>query len=283
MANTIDADLLIDTLSNRVKTTLGNVLAPLNAFTRDFSPQVFVQGKNHQVQVTTGGSTTLTNPTNFETGDSTTSNVAVPISHYSQPFHVTSQQLNQRITLEGLADKNLQNLANKIMDVALAPVVAANFTSVSGDIAQTAIAVADIQAAWAAISKSPIKNILLDGVAFSKFLPTNKDSFVPGNGAYGFDGFYLNTRWTGAETGVYGFAAGPDAICMAAGIPDVHPAVKALMLSQNVVTIEGLGLSVQINVWGSAASRTVWASYDLFFGAAFGQDVSAGYIIQNTP
>src|SRR3954470_17971143 len=110
MANTIDADLLIDTLSNRVKTTLGPALAPLNSFTRDFSTDVYVLGKSHQIPVTTGGSTTLVNPTNFEQGDSTTDNIPVTVSHYSQPFHVTSAQLNQRIKLEQLVDKNLQTL-----------------------------------------------------------------------------------------------------------------------------------------------------------------------------
>ncbi len=282
MANTIDADLLIDTLSNRVITTLGPALAPLNSFTRDFSNNVYVQGKAHQVQVTTGGSTTLTNPTNFEQGDSTTDNVGVTINHYSQPFHLTSQQINQKLSLESLADKNLQALRNKIVDVAMTPIDATNFASGSAAIAQASLAVGDLQAGWASIATSPIKNCLLDGVAFSKFLPTSQDSFKPGAGAYGFDGFFLNTRWTGAVAGTYGFICGPDAIAQASGIPDIYPAIQKLLFGSKVVTIEGLGLSVQVNVWGSASGRVVWCSYDLFYGAAYGkQGAATGYRIKS--
>lgn len=281
MANTIDADVILDTLSTRAVTTLGKVLAPLSAFTRDFSATVYNQGKSHQVSVTTGGSTTLKNPTNFEQGDSTTDNIPVIIDHYSQPFHVTSQQLNQRVKLEDLADKNLQKFGESLLDVAMAPIDATNFTNASGNIAQTAIVVADLQAGWAKVANSPTRNCILDAVAMSKFLPTNKDSFVPGTGAYGFDGFYLNTRWSGAVAGTYGFICGPDAIGVASGIPDVHPAVAKQMLSQGNVVIPSLGLTVQINVWGSLNSRTVWASYDVFFGAAAGKQNELGYRIKS--
>ena len=40
------------------------------------------------------------------------------------------------------------------------------------------------------------------------------------------------------------------------------------MLSQSVIELPELGLSVQFNMWGSLASRTTWASFDVCFGAA---------------
>lgn len=281
MANTFDATLVTDTLAERVKTKLSNVLVSLRAFSRDYSTKVYNQGQSHIVSMTTAGSATLTNPTNFEQGNSTKVPVPITINHYSQPFHVTSAELNSRHKLEDLADRNLQTLGDTILGVAFAPITAANFTSGSGIIAQTALAVSDLQAGWAAIAKSPEKHCILDGVAFSKFLPTSKDSFTPGAGAYGFHGFHLNTNWTGAEAGVYGFIAGPDSICMASGIPDIAPAVQKLLMESRLVTIEGLGLTVQLNVWGSLTSRAMWASYDLFFGAAFGKDTDAGYRIRS--
>jgi hypothetical protein len=283
MANTIDADLLIDTLADRVITTLGPKLAPLNAFTRDFSKKTYCQTKSVQVQVTTGGSTTQTNPTSFESGDSTTDNVAVTMNHYSNSFHVTSAQLNEQITLESLADRNLQNLANKIVDVAMTPIDATNFANASGNIAQTAIVAGDLQAGWGSIGTSDVKNILLDAVAYSKFLPTSTTSLSLANGAYGFDGFYLNTRWTGAVAGTYGFVCGPDAIAQASGIPDIAPAVQKMLFGSKVVTVPGLGISVQLNVWGSTSSRAVWASYDVMYGAAFGkQGAATGYRIKSS-
>lgn len=283
MANTIDADLLIDTLSNRVITTLGEVLAPLSAFARDFSTDELVQAKAVQVPVVTGGSTVLTNPTSFEAGDSTTSNVAVTVNHYSQPFHITSQQYNQRFRIEMLADKNLQVLANKIKDVAFTPITTTNFSTTAIDVAQGSLAVANLKTAWANIAHCSQKNIMLDSTAFAQFLPSDLNSFKPGSGAYGFDGFHLNTRWNGAGATIYGFACGPEAIAMAAGIPMQAPGVAEEMLGQSVVSIPGLGLSVQMNLWVSKASRALWASYDVMFGAAFGGQATAGSIILDTP
>ena len=67
----------------------------------------------------------------------------------------------------------------------------------------------------------------------SKFLPTNLTSYGSSGtgsgtsgptttgmnlrGLYGFDNFYLNTRWTGAGTNVFGFACAPNAIGLYGG------------------------------------------------------------------
>lgn len=282
MANTIDADLLIDTLANQVVTTLGPALAPLSAFTSDFSTDTYTQTKSVQVTVVTGGGTTQTNPTSFESGDSTTDNVAVVMNHYSNAFHLTSAQINQKFRIEQLASKNLQNLANKIIDVAMTPIDATNFANGSSAIAQASLAVADLQAGWASIGTSPVKNVLLDAAAYSKFLQTATTSLSLNGGAYGFNNFLLNTRWTGAVSGTYGFICGPDAIAQASGIPDIHPAVQKMLMDSRVITVPNLGISVQLNVWGSAASRAVWASYDVMYGAAYGkQGAAAGYRIKS--
>lgn len=283
MANTIDTDLLIDTLAAQVITTLGPALAPLAAFTSDFSQDTYTQTKAVQVTVVTGGSTTQTNPSSFESGDSNTSNVAVTMNHYSNSFHLTSAQINQQFRIEQLAAKNLQNLANKIVDVAMTPIDATNFANGSSAIAQASLAVADLQAGWASIGTSPVKNVLLDAAAYAKFLPTSTQSLsLATNGAYGFNGFYLNTRWTGAVSGTYGFVCGPDAIAQASGIPDIHPAVAKMLMDSRVITVPNLGISVQLNVWGSASSRAVWASYDVMYGAAYGgQGAASGYRIKS--
>ena len=282
MANTIDADLLIDTLAAQVITTLGPALAPLSAFTSDFSQDTYSQTKAVQVTVVTGGGTTQTNPTSFESGDTTTSNVAVVMNHYSNAFHLSSAQVNQKFRIEQLAAKNLQNLANKIVDVAMTPIDATNFANGSGVIAQAALVASDLQAGWASIGTSPIKNVLLDSAAYSKFLPTTTQSLDLSKGAYGFNGFYLNTRWTGAVSGTYGFVCGPDAIAQASGIPDIHPAVQKMLMDSRVIQIPSVGISVQMNVWGSVSSRAVWASYDVMYGAAYGgQGAAAGYRIKS--
>lgn len=283
MANTIDADLIIDTLSSKAITTLGDRFAPLNAFSKDFSTDELVQAADVQVAVVTGGSTTQTNPTNFESGDSTTSNVGVTVNHYSQDFHITSKEYNQRFRIEQLAEKNLQSFANKIMDVALAPVTVSNFDTTAIDVAQASLAVSDLKTAWGNIAAVGKKSIMLDGVAFSQFLPSDLNSFKPGTGAYGYDGFHLATRWDGAGSNIYGFACGEEAIAVASGIPMQVPGLGEEMLGQSEIALENLGLTVQVNLWVSKATRALWSSYDLMFGASFGEQAGSGQIILDTP
>lgn len=271
MANTIDSDLLIDTLSNQAATYLGDVLAPLSAFSTDFSTDELVQTKSVQVPLVTGGSTTLTNPTNFESGDSATSNIPVTVNHYSQAFHVTSAQYNQRIRIEMLARANLQSLGTKIASVISALVLAANFTGTAETVAQASFAAANAKSLWGKLGKNRRKVLLLDSVAYAQLAPTDKNAFDLGQkGAYGFDGIFQHTYWTGATANTYGLAAGQDAFAIAAGIPAQVPGLSGEMIAQKAMQIEGLGLPIQMNVWVSRASRQLWCSYDLMFGAAAG-------------
>lgn len=279
MANLIDADLLLDTLSNRVITTLGDRLAPLSAFTTDFSPgELASQTKYVQVPLVTATDSVQTNPTNFETGDTNTSNVGVLVSHYSKSFHVTSAQVNQKLMLEMFLDKNIQTFANKLMDVTLTPVTDAKFTTQNIIVGQASIAAANLQTVWAGIAKNDRKAVLLDATAYSKLLPTSLTAVdVRTGGAYGFDNFYLNTRWTGAGANVYGFAAGPGALAIVSGIP-----VKATnnLVGSRTITLP-MGLSVEVNTWYNPAGRVQWASLDVMYGCSYGGDSNAGFIIRS--
>jgi hypothetical protein len=284
MANVLDTDLLIDTLSTRAITTLGDVLAPLGAFCNDFTDDVIepvTQTKSVQVPlVTTAGAVAVqTNPTNFETGDTNTSNVAITVNHYSKSFHVTSDQLNKKLRLETLVDKNAQAFAQKIMAVALADVNTSNFTT-SVTIAQASIAAGNLQTAWATIAKSPRKSILLDATAYSKLIPATLTAVdIAQKGAYGFDGgFFLQTYWTGAVTNTYGFACGPGAIATYSGIPAKGPGVAEKMISERTIVLPGLNLPVQLNIWTNTSTRALWASFDCMFGAAYGGDANQGCI-----
>lgn len=282
MANLIDADLLLDTLSNRALKVLGNRLAPLSAFTLDVTPdELPAQTKYVQVPIaTTAPDAVQTNPTSFETGDTNTSNVGVPLVHYSKSFHVTSAQANQKITLDMLAGINADMFANKIIDLALAPVTDANFSTQNIIVAAASIAQANVATIWAGVAKNERKTLLLDATSYSKLLPTSLTALdVRQGGAYGFDSVHLNTRWTGAGANVYGFAAGPGAIAIVSGIP-VMPGANGLVNSR-IITMEGLGISVQVNTWFATASRTQWASYDVMFGAKFGGDNLGGFIIRS--
>lgn len=269
MSNNLTTDLILDTLSKRTITYLGNVFAPLSAFASDFSDEMLVQGQNVRVPVATVGATAQTNPTNWESGDSNIGNINVPVAQYSVSFQLTPRELNNGFRLGQLVDINLQNFANKVMDVAFTPCTTTNFSNVT--IAQASIVLANLKTAWAAIAKSPTKNIVLDSTAYAQFLPSDLNSFRPSQGAYGFDGFYLNTRWTGAGTNIYGFAGGPNALAFVAGLPTMDDETKA-DINATVVSVPlgngGSTISVVASTWLSRATRVRWASYDVMFGSA---------------
>jgi hypothetical protein len=278
--NNLSTDLILDTIGKRTMTTLGNVFAPLSAFASDFSDEMLVQGQNVRVPLANVGATAQINPTNWESGDTNIGNINVLVSQYSVSFQLTPRELNSGFRLGQLVDINLQNFANKVMDVAFTPLTTTNFQNIT--VAQTSIAAANLKTAWGLVAKSPVKNIILDGTAFAQFLPSDRNSFVPGQGAYGYDGFFLNTRWTGAGTNIYGYAGGRNSLAFVAGLPTLDDETRADI---NATTISvplqgGSTLQVQASTWLSRATRTRWASWDIMFGASKA-DNTAGLVFKS--
>jgi len=269
MANTIDDDLLLDTLGEKAITYLGDKLAPLRAFARDFTQDGIQQTKSVQLVKVTAGSNTLKNPTTFQSGDSTTSNIAVTVDAYSQPFHITSKELNQKMRIDNLAQANLQALAVTLSKVWTALILTTTFTNTAVTVAQSSFAAANAKTLLGSIMKCREKHLILDGVAFAQLAPSDKNAFnLSESGAYGFNGIHCQTEWTGATTNVYGFAAGPEALAMYANIPIIDPAVASRLDGQKNIVIPGIDLHRQINTWVDVNTRARWASYDIMFGAA---------------
>ena len=77
MANSLSSSLVLDTLAEATLTTLGNRLAPLRAFSTDFTADMMNQNAFVQVRKANAAGAVQTNPTNFETGDTNVTNVAV--------------------------------------------------------------------------------------------------------------------------------------------------------------------------------------------------------------
>ena len=269
MANTLPVELVPDTAADVAITVLQDALSPLRAYTSNYSDSLVDPMRDFAVGVVTGGSTTLTNPTNFEQGDGTVTQTTVTMAQLSQPFHITNAELQVGHKLERLMKVNLHALANKINDLAFAPIVKADFTTASiVAAASTDLDSVELKALWAAISNAGEKNLVLQGDYYAEIMPSNLDQFSLTNGAYGFDTISYNNRFSEGEAGLVGFAANPQALVAAARLPETTPAVADGMLSQSVIDLPELGLSVQFNMWAAMGSRKTWASFDVCFGAA---------------
>lgn len=268
MSNTLATQLILDTLSKRTNTLLGNVFAPLGAFSSDFSEDPLTQGQRVQIPQATAGGTAQTNATNWESGDSTLGNIGVTVAQISQSFHITPLQLNNNFRLAQLVDINLQNFANAVMDAAFAPMAGVAFTNFIE--AAATFSSTNLKSLYASGAKLPIKNIVLDGSYYSNFLPTLITEIGAKPGLSGFDGVYLNTRWNGAGTNVLGFVGGPQSIAYVAGVPLMDDETRADINATSVAIAinPSVTLTVVASTWLSRATRLRWASYDVMFGAS---------------
>jgi hypothetical protein len=281
MANTLSSALVPDTVADRMVVLLTEKLAPLSAFASDYSNELADPKRGLQIPVALSGSTTLTNPTNFEQGDSEVGVIPVTCDQFSQPFHITNAELQVGHRLERLIDINLKAFANKIQDAAFAPITPSNFQNTPIVAATSAdFDIEELKALWSSISDADTKNLILTGDYYSQIMPNDRDQFDLSNGAYGFDSINYSNRFNGADSSVVGFAADPDALVMAARIPSQTSAVADAMEMSMNVELPQLGLTVQYNQWSSLSSRKTWGSFDLCFGAAKA-DTSALTLLTN--
>lgn len=268
MANTLSAALVPDTAADMAITVLQNKLASLSVFSTDFSSDLVDPTRPMAIPVVTGGSTTLTSPTDFEQGDSTVTSELVSPVHISQPFHVTQAELNSGHKLERLFKVNLRKFADAINANVYAPLTAANYTNAVVVAATPADLDTDaLKTVWSSLSNADEKNIVLKGDYYANYIPATRDNFELSDGLHGFDKFRMS-NFTGAEANVVGFAADPQAMAIASRVPAMSDAARDAMIEQRVIDIPDLGIGVQFCMWFSLKSRTTWASFDICVGSA---------------
>ena len=269
MANTINSALIVDTVSEYGLTKLANRLASLSHFTTDFSADVKRPADVIQVSLSTAGSTTLTNPTDFSTiGASTLGASAVTLAHLYQPFGLSYGDIQNGIKLERLVKINMDKLADAIWAAATAPITVANFGAATVTAADSAITPGsdNLRALWAGVNKADRKALIVNPGIYSQLIPTSTTSLPLSEGAYGFEGGVHYASLFPSEAKLAGFACSSEAVAMAAAQPDFSATQNTFLLSESMV-LPGLGLSVFYNVWGDPSTRNLVGSFELMFGA----------------
>jgi hypothetical protein len=276
MSNTYNADLLVDTISERSQTILGSALAPLSVFSSNFSDEVKRPKDTIQVPLVTATAATQTNPTSFNgIGGTTVGAAEVALNHYYQPFGLAYGDLQNGRKLEQLVDIQLKAFADKLWAVSTAPITTANFGAavVEKDSADINATSGDLPKLWAAIHKSRRKALIVDPTIYSNLIPTNRESLPLSVGAYGFDaGVFYATAFP-SETDLEGFAISPEAVAVASAAPALEGFREGMIVSQ-VVNIEGINLPVYWNVWADKTTRSIVASVEVMFGS--GKGITSG-------
>jgi hypothetical protein len=272
MANVFDSALVVATISEQVQTVLANRLAPLRIFSTDFSNEVRKPKDTIQVPLVTATSATSTNPTDFTpASDVTVGKATVTLDHYAQFFGITQAELANGHRLENLVRINLNALADKIFSVAISPITTVNFGAATVTTTTITPGSGHLATLWSAISKADRKGLVVTPEIYSKLIPTNADFLPLQNGAYGFDqGIYYANSFSGAVTGLDGFACSPEAVAVASAMPPIDPAVANLLYVSDSVTLDQLGMTIMYNITASQSTRTVTASCEVMFGSAAG-------------
>jgi hypothetical protein len=293
--NSFSASLTTNFLILAATTVASPKFASVKMFARDsaidpLKPLATGQMKYNQTSQT--GSTTQTNATNFESGDSTVTNVPITVSQYTESFHVRNVDLNSGLRLADLVEAKLASLGSKITQTLVANITAANFATLAPTISTAAaFNFGNLSTMWGQLKKAKRKNVMLDGPYLGRIINTptlfQTAPVVPGaawKDVSGWDYVALNTEWSAAGNNIVGFACDPQALGVITGLPLVDsPSIPGGILGMAEGIMPGCELGIQVYNWFNTATRTYWGSFDLMFGAV-PLDTSVGIVIaSNTP
>lgn len=270
--NTISATLTTALLSTTSYTVLQNKLAALQALFLQVEADRQKPLAKVEVPKTTAGATAQTDPTDWESGNSTVTNTEITLHEYSVSFSLSNAQLQNGTQMGWYTYINAVQFANKIIDVLLTPVTVANYGAASLTSAAATFGPADLATVLADAKNFNQKNLVLDG-AYTARLTANSSLGLGwnNNGAgYGFDKIVESNRWSAAGANVVGFVADPLSLVAAAALPIDPPGGNAAFNSLETTTIPMINFPVQVASWIKPGTRVLWMAYDALFGVQTG-------------
>lgn len=265
MANTISATLLTEVLSQTALATLSSHLAPAAGYCTFVELDEATPGRVLQVPLCTAGATPSTGRTNFQSGDSTITNVSITPGEVGVSFQV-GVDIQFGATLDWLVAKNLAGFAQAVADVLMTPITIANFGAAVWSGTAAGFGAEVLAALYAGLAGSPVKNLVLHSDYYARLIPAGLAPAgrltVPG-----FDSTSAQSRWSAAGATVKGFVAAPSAVAVAVA-PPAHVSSARSPLEVRRLVIPGLGLPCWMATWCQPDNRTQWASFDVTIGAA---------------
>ena len=292
--NTFTSTLVVDYLADALITIAPSRLALVSAFSRNVGLDNLRPRATVRVKRYTTGSVAQTNATNFESNDdSTLAATTVTVNQITKSFSIQNAELNQGFSLADLAAGSADLFSYGISDVLTALMTSGNYgvpASGAGIIGTAAnFDSSDLPAILAMAKNYRSKNLILDGGHLARIQFSGLSTAAAGtvampdsrygplnNGRFGFDVIAENNRWTSATANTVGFVCGPDAIAVASGLP--VGMIAGEFIEQRAVTTAN-GLTALLSVWYSRQSRSHYASYDIMFGAAVGDDTQAEILV----
>ena len=179
-ANTIDSGLANSLLASDAVQTMRTYVAPLGAFTKAVSVSPISPRQVINVPLVSSSGSIQTNPTNFETGDTTAGDIAVTVNQYSKSWAVSHAEGNLGLKLAQLAPTNAAVLSEGLVALVTAKMTNANYGADNVIGAAANFDSADLPAVLALGKNFSRVTLLLDGGHLAYLLPTTRESFVFG-------------------------------------------------------------------------------------------------------
>lgn len=290
MANTIySEDIFLDATIN----AFVKKLAPLKAFSTDFSVDKSMKGTTVSVGLVSAPATGAEFAGDYETGSNTITQKQVTLKHYFKSFEIGMTDANKASVskLENLAEVNAGALANSIFNEVLSVVVAANFPVANGGYtgAATGFTMAELKSLRGELDALGAgvdgRALVVDSAYETNLIPTdasalNSETVIEGRAGrlMGFDIFGSNYVPANAEN-IVGIALHKSAIAVATRLPTDAGAEKGAYLTYEVVELPGLGMSVVYKEWFSTKTGSLWGAYEVLIGSAAG--TNGGLLIKS--
>lgn len=297
MSNTIS--VTNEVIKNKVITALGSILAPISAFSSDFSPDTNEHGNSIGVGlVAVSASGQIFNGDYTAGSDGTISKVSVPLTHYYKSFKITDSEATASnvAKLENLVEANALALGRNIMTNVFSNITTGNFgpaatVSVGASGFSFTNAKAVVNSLDSAGANPDMRALVLNTTAYNGMLPTsaqNLDAASITEGeipkVYGMGAFKTNampnTVVATATTGrLVGFGADKSALAVGARLPICQG--KDRLDSYEIFTLPGVGLDVAFATWYDLNAGTRYGRLETLFGSAVGNTGALRIISDN--
>lgn len=274
MANSITSELTISTAVS----VLGDLLAPLNAFTKNISSEVV--GRQAKIKVPVIDTDDVARPYDYAKGynvdaDTSVTLVDVDINEQIKPFHLLDNDMNKSpLTLQSYAKQNAHEFGRYLMNLVYTAIDASSGVGTANKNAGS-VAIADIKSMAGNLDSAGApfdRHLVLSTSANTNLLPSTIETF--GNGAleggrfnqlYGMQAHVCSAHNT-AVGKVHSFACSSDAIVVVNRMPDVSG--SATLEEYTPFTIDGVGIQCAYRRYYDASKGDHFGAFTANFGVA---------------
>ncbi len=268
----LDTDLSVDLLASEILVDLGELLAPVGAFsTVALADATLVGRQTAQVERRGTVPTQANNSADYQVTAGTNLNVAVAVNELWASQEITAAEQLLGIPYNTAVPALVQSIGQGVWDDTTAIILTGTYGSAVSGGAAGSFSVANSATMLTSIDSNNV-SLLVENVEADSFVPSDRNSFqMADEGAYGFAGIHKVSNFTGATADTMAFACSPEAAVTVIGPPKRDPRVTAQMQAAGQVEILnipqlGPGADAELFVWVDTQTKSLWIGLSMCYG-----------------